>query len=322
MNTLKLNNKLVPYCISIYDGVKPYSIFINDKFNLDKLFKEFIHNLLTIFESELGSNTLIVYAHNLSGFDGNFILKHLLTFGKVKPLIHNGKLISITLKVNIKGLGSAHKGKTILFKDSLLMLPLSLRELCNSFNIQNSKGYFPVLLNDLNYKGIFPKFEFFKSISKTEYLNLKNQYTNHIWNFKEEAVKYCELDCVALHQIISKFSILIFNNFKVDPIKSLTLPALAMKIWKSFYMPNESVYRLHGLPEFNIRQSYTGGAVDVYIPKNKDNEKLYYYDVNSLYPSVMLNNPMPVGKPIAFDGDIRKVDPNAFVGSAPFSIVK
>jgi DNA polymerase type B, organellar and viral len=192
------------------------------------------------------------------------------------------------------------------------MLPLSLRELCNSFKIKNSKGYFPVLFNDLNYKGIFPNFEFFNSISKTEYLDLKNQYTNHIWNFKEEAIKYCELDCVALHQVISKFSVLIFNNFKVDPIKSLTLPALAMKIWKSFYMPKDSVYRLHDLPEYNIRKSYTGGAVDVYIPINKDNETLYYYDVNSLYPSVMLNNPMPVGNPIAFDGDIRKVDPQSF----------
>ena len=235
-------------------------------------------------------------------------MKHLIKFGEVKPLIHNGKLISITLKVNIKG----HKNKIIIFKDSLLMLLLSLRELCYSFNIQNSKGYFPVLFNDLNYKGIFPKFEFFKSISKTEYLNLKNQYKNHIWNFKEEAIKYCELDCVALHQVISKFSVLIFNNFKVDPIKSLTLPALAMKIWKSFYMPDDSVYRLHDLPEYNIRKSNTGGAVDVYIPINKDNETLYYYDVNSLYPSVMLNNPMPVGEPTAFDGDIRKIDPNAF----------
>jgi hypothetical protein len=85
-----------------------------------------------------------------------------------------------------------------------------------------------------------------------------------------------------------------------------------MKIWKSFFMPKESVYQLHDLPEYNIRKSYTGGAVDVYIPTNKDNENLYYYDVNSLYPSVMLKNPMPVGKPIAFDGDIRKVDPQSF----------
>ena len=144
------------------------------------------------------------------------------------------------------------------------------------------------------------------------HLNLKNQFSNKIWNFKDEAIKYCELDCVSLHQIISKFSVLIFNEFRVDPIKLLTLPALAMKIYKTSFMPKDSIYQLHDLPEYNIRQSYTGGAVDVYIPKNKDNKTLYLYDVNSLYPSVMLNNPMPTGQPVAFLGDIRQVDPNAF----------
>jgi hypothetical protein len=39
---------------------------------------------------------------------------------------------------------------------------------------------------------------------------------------------------------------------------------------------------------------------------------LYYYDVNSLYPFVMKTFAMPIGKPIAFEGNIRKVDPNAF----------
>ena len=36
------------------------------------------------------------------------------------------------------------------------------------------------------------------------------------------------------------------------------------------------------------------------------------YDVNGLYPTSMLNNPMPIGLPVPFDGDIRKIDPNAF----------
>ena len=285
--------------------------------NQSKLFNEFIHNLLNLFEYEKGDKSLIVYAHNLSSFDGVFLMKHLFSFGKVIPLLHNGKIISIKLRVGIKG----HKNKRIIFKDSLLMLPLSLRDLGDSFKVGALKSYFPFLLKDLTYKSEFPKFEFFTSISHTEYLNLKNQYmlrTNKIWSFKNEAIKYCELDCVSLHQIISKFSILIFNMFKIDPIKrALTLPALALKIWKSL-MPTNSVYQLHGQPQELIRKSYTGGAVDVYIPHNKvantssGLETLYSYDVNSLYPSVMLNNPMPVGEPIAFLGDIRKVDPEAF----------
>ena len=83
-------------------------------------------------------------------------------------------------------------------------------------------------------------------------------------------------------------------------------------------MPKNSIYQIPAEVDQNIRQSYTGGAVDVYIPHNRINplsrifRRLYYYDVNSLYPFVMANCPMPVGKPIAFEGDIRLVEPKAF----------
>ena len=91
-----------------------------------------------------------------------------------------------------------------------------------------------------------------------------------------------------------------------------------MKIYKTHFMPKDSIYQLLGLAEKDIRMSYVGGAVDVYIPTNIFNSrkgeenKLYYYDVNSLYPTAMHSSDMPIGKPIAFTGDIRSVDPDAF----------
>jgi len=241
-------------------------------------------------------------------------MKHLIDFGKVKPILFHGKLISIKLTLSVKG----YKGKTIIFKDSMLLIPQSLRQLCDSFKVENKKGVFPILFNDVNYKGPLPGYEFFKSISKNEYMMLQDQFVNKMWSFKDEAIKYCELDCISLFEVLTKFNELIYNEFKVDPSKALTLPSLAMRIYKTHYLPNYhstnqfSVYQLNGLPEFNIRKSYTGGAVDVYIPHNKDNEILYLYDVNSLYPSVMLNNPMPIGQPVAFLGNIRQVNVNAF----------
>lgn len=172
-------------------------------------------------------------------------MKHLITFGKVTSLIHNGKLISIKLKVNIK----EHKGKTIIFKDSFLMLPISLRNLSKTFNVELSlqKTYFPYLLNNINYNGIFPKFEYWTDISKDKWIELKNEHGNKTWNFKNESIKYCEQDCISLHEVLSKFSNLIYNKYKIDPIKCLTLPALAMKIWKTQYMPTDSIYQINGL---------------------------------------------------------------------------
>lgn len=62
----------------------------------------------------------------------------------------------------------------------------------------------------------------------------------------------------------------------------------------------------------DIKQSYTGGSVDMFIPTNQSNEFVYGYDVNSLYPYEMMTKSFPTGNPIYFEGDIRKYDSKAF----------
>jgi len=59
----------------------------------------------------------------------------------------------------------------------------------------------------------------------------------------------------------------------------------------------------------DLKKSYTGGSTDMFIPEG---ENIFCYDVNSLYPSVMKNYDMPIGKIRYFEGDIRKVDSKAF----------
>ena len=264
-----------------------------------------------------------MYAHNLSNFDGIFLLKHLIAYcqdkGKVEPLIFHGKIISI--KVTI---GKGKNQKTIIFKDSYLLLPLSLRNLCKAFDVTTSKGYFPFLLSDIYYSGVLPALHLWSKITPSIYESLVSEYKGKkMWNFQLESTKYCKLDCLSLHEVIVKFNELIFKEFKIDSHKVLTLPSLAMKIYKSHYMPENSIYQLLGKAEEAIRQSYSGGAVDVYIPHNRISsffskvkdaffKTLYYYDVNSLYPYVMANHPMPVGKPVYFDGDIRKIESDAY----------
>jgi len=51
-----------------------------------------------------------------------------------------------------------HCGKTLIFKDSLLLLPVSLRKLALTFNCTEVKGIFPFKLNDIFYSGVFPSF--------------------------------------------------------------------------------------------------------------------------------------------------------------------
>jgi hypothetical protein len=314
IETIIQNKKLEPYLICAYDGqnmIQSYTSSSGGKINQELLFSNFINQLVKLLGKD---SKLICYAHNFSGFDGIFILKHLVNYGKVEPLLFNGKLISIKVKLNIEG----YIDKTIIFKDSYLLLPTGLKGLCKQFNILDPKGWFPIKFNSVLYKGALPAFEAW-NITIEEYETLIKKYTGKVWNFKEEALKYCKLDCKCLHEILTQFNKLMFNNFKLNVHNVLTLPALAMKIYKSNFMPDNSLYQLHGKIEREIRKSYTGGAVDVYIPSNKIGSffsklyrKLYYYDVNSLYPYVMLNNPMPIGLPIAFKGYILLDNSNAF----------
>jgi hypothetical protein len=77
-------------------------------------------------------------------------------------------------------------------------------------------------------------------------------------------------------------------------------------------MVENTIPQLSGNISKHIRSGYTGGAVDVYIPKSKLGVEIKGYDVNALYPSQMNKQLMPVGNPVYFEGDIRKVNENAF----------
>lgn len=241
----------------------------------------------------------------MAKFDMIFLLKYLAKIGHIKPVIHNGRFISVDLtsdKVKIK------------FRDSYLLLLASLNKLCKAFKVKTPKTQFPILFlieNSLEYEGILPDIKFFKSITFEEYNEYKNSFNNE-WNLKKESTKYCENDCISLYQVITNFSILIYDLFQKDMHRFPTLPSLAFGIFKTKFMEEENIPQLTGKIEEHIRASYTGGAVDMYIPENPNGTKVYAYDVNSLYPAQMQSQLMPVGVPKYFEGDITKMNPDAF----------
>jgi|SRR6266850_141515 len=129
---------------------------------------------------------------------------------------------------------------------------------------------------------------------------------------RDESIRYCEIDCISLYQVIIKFNELIFELFNINIHKYPTLSSLAFAIFRTLFIENNTIPQLSGQVAKDIRLSYTGGAVDMYLPENSKGTKVYAYDVNSLYPFVMKEYDMPIGKPTLFEGDIRAIDKDAF----------
>jgi hypothetical protein len=105
---------------------------------------------------------------------------------------------------------------------------------------------------------------------------------------------------------------LIFELFNKNIHHYPTLPSLAFAIYRSNFINENTIPQLSGKIANDIRSGYTGGAVDVYIPKPPKGVKIKCLDVNALYPKQMKKCQMPIGNPTYFNGNIRKIDSNAF----------
>ncbi len=322
----------VPYLISYYDGKLSKSFYLTDYNNNSSLMLQQCIKSLLIPEY----NGYKIYIHNLAGFDAVFLMKELIMLGQMQPIINKGRIVSIKFKGNSSNLD---KPITLQFLDSYQLLLASLRSLGKAFQCEVNKGLFPHKFANqfemLNYIGRIPSKEYFtsgsSSITLEEYSKYWESYINKgtfatfSWNFKEEAISYCIRDCVSLHEIITKFSIVIWDLFHINITKYPTISSLAFAIFRTHFLKKDTIPMISGQIFKDIKESYTGGAVDMYIPSNVniDNidklistpdskqDLLYCYDVNSLYPSVMKYKEIPTGNLYYFEGNILQYKPNA-----------
>jgi DNA polymerase type B, organellar and viral len=268
---LNKDNVMNPVSVAIYDGTEYKTYFITDYNNSVDMLNESVKNLL-----QSKYNNHHIYLHNFSKFDGIFLLKIIANLdGKIKILIRDNNLISISVKFEVK-LADKTRKCVIYFHDSLLLLPASLEKLALFFNVER-KGSF-------NFNRI--------NIAKTrKQLNL----------IKSELLSYNKQDCLVLYQVIHKFANEIFKLYSLNLTNYPTLSSLSFAIFRSNFMKEENI-PISNLNDFNfIKESYRGGHVDVYRPFTKG-KRVYCYDINSLYPSVMAKNPFPVGIPKYFNG--------------------
>ena len=230
-------------------------------------------------------NNDMLYFHNLR-FDGNFILQWLLKNGfehvtdvkdkksKTFMTVISDKSMWYEIEVffEIKG----RKVNKVVFRDSLKLIPLSVREIAKSFNLPIKKGSIDYSAHDFLPEG--------SEIAEEE---------------KEYLVKDIQIVAHAL------------NFFFENGLNKMTIGACALNEFKS--MMGEKKFKLFfPLPFYDadVRKAFRGGFT--YLePEFKDKElsNMVVLDVNSLYPSVMYgyaNELLPVGTPIFFKGQYEE----------------
>ena len=222
----------------IYDGESHYEGFDSDSL---------IHKIISLAEETLRCS---IFAHNIkydlqvSGLWKKIILNQIQGFYLNKAMIDTS--IFIQLK-------SDNDKITINFIDSMNYFRSSLRDLAQSFNIEN------------------------KALSEEEY-KLDSDSWNELLNKRMKEI--VRVDTEILYKIMDQF-------LKDDTvIKGLTAPSSALKTFRKYYLERTITF-----PKVLIQDalsSYRGGLVFPF--RLLRGEYIYDYDINSLYPFSMFNN--------------------------------
>lgn len=232
------------------------------------------------FFKYLYRNPGIYWFHNL-GFDGQFILHHLLTSDWTwverpkKPkefttLINaDGKFYQIELVLR----NFSH----ITFKDSYKKFPMSIADMSKQFKMDVTKG-------EMEYRS----------------------------RFDDGPITADELDYLYRDVGILKHALVDMLN---EGGVALTIGSDSLKSFKrGIGNAYDSLFpALDDETDQVIRDAYRGGYT--HVPEEK--RQIIWtngnvFDVNSLYPYIMVNKPMPYGEPVGFDG--RATIPTGYVG--------
>jgi len=222
----------------IYDGELHYEGFDSESL---------INKIISLAKETLKCS---FFAHNIrydlqaSGLWKKIILNQINGFYLNKAMIDN----SIFLQLK-----SDDNKITINFIDSMNYFRSSLRDLAQSFNIEN------------------------KALSVEEYKLEANEWNELLSKRMKEIVR---VDTEILYKIIDQF---IKDN---SIIKGLTAPSSALKTFKKYYLERTITFPKE-LVQYALA-SYRGGLVFPF--KLLRGEYIYDYDINSLYPFSMFSN--------------------------------
>ena len=240
------------------------------------------NNIDDFFEWCINAKNPILYFHNLK-FDGEFIIYYLLKNGyshiKDKKEKQNKTFTTLisdmgmfySIEVFFK-VGNKKVSK-VTFIDSLKILPFSVEDIANTFGLSINKL-------ELDYDTPREKGYILKDYEK---------------DYIKNDVKIVALALKTLFD---------------SGLEKMTIGSNALNNYKEMLGTNKFNHYFKELDkrlDEDLRKSYKGGFTYLNpIYKNKDVGCGITLDVNSLYPSVMYNKPMPYDYPIFFEGEYKE----------------
>lgn len=191
-------SKHVPVAVSFMDVITKYTKTFHGR---DCLI-DFLAEVTTY-----NGGRCILYAHNSSGYDTRMIFDALSKMTKVDatPILRGAKFLELT-------------SKNLVFRDSMLHMPGSLRNLGKSFGLEEEKGFFPYLFCtieniDAGYVGVIPDRKHFDLPSSCRDAATRTAFDEWYsgwvgredWDLKGELEKYLAQDVIVLSQVIERY---------------------------------------------------------------------------------------------------------------------
>ena len=181
-------------------------------------------------------------AHNFKGYDGQFILRHLVKTGTKQPeVIMNGN--------NIIQMHAA----SIRLIDSLNFIGSPLSAFPQTFGLDElKKGYFPHWANTdvfQNYVGPYLDAKYYKPeiMSKEGRAQFYAWYNERVknrdvFNFHHEMISYCRSDVDILRRGCGVFRDIFKSQGGLDPfLEAATIADACNKVWRSKFMPSRQI---------------------------------------------------------------------------------
>lgn len=216
------------------------------------------------------------YFHNLK-FDGEFILCYLFEHG-YKHITDRKKLKTKTFTTLISDKGqfysleicfnkNEYKTEKITIYDSLKILPFGVEAIAKGFNL-------PISKLEIDYE--------------------EKREIGHI--LTQQEIDYLRNDV----EIMSRALLTLFNQ----DLRQMTQGSNALYDYKKI-VGKKNFSKWFPIPDydFDVRQSYKGGFT--YCDPRRQGQDIgegIVLDVNSLYPAVMYDRPLPYGEGIFFEG--------------------